>query len=173
MKWSWLQCPGKGLTSSPSVHCLSWLHPSGTHYLLMSNGASLLQHSNNIKNLSCHTLFYPVNSLLLAPLQLCTEWCYHHHHHHHQEHAPSWSVAVSTVASTVHDPEPVAKLSPSRCWVAASPVQSYGAKFAAVDREVLHRSYIIIFFPWEPLVVQKSHIKCDIQMFGSASDSVQ
>jgi len=36
-------------------------------------------------------------------------------HHHHQEHAPSWSVA----------------------GVAASPVQWYGAKFVAVDREVV------------------------------------
>jgi len=30
------------------------------------------------------------------------------------------------------DPEPVAKLTPSRCWVAASPVHHwYGAKFVA------------------------------------------
>jgi len=52
---------------------------------------------------------------------------------------PSWSVgeAFPLSASTVHDPEPVAKLTPRRCWAAASPVQLYEVKFVVVAREVV------------------------------------
>jgi len=56
-----------------------------------------------------------LSKLLVCVWCVMVYHCLHDTHHHHKERAPSWSAAVSTV----HDPEPVAKLTPSRCWAAA------------------------------------------------------